>query len=94
MLNERVRKRLAGNRKTTPVTLRIPVDAVDSMKRIAPLKGLSGYQTLLKAYISEGLRRDEAEYLDDPMSRFAEVLRKKGVDPAVLESAVREVTRG
>lgn len=93
MLNDRVRKRLSTHRETTPVTLRIPRDVVDSMKRIAPLKGLSGYQTLLKAYISEGLRRDEAEYLDDPVSRFADVLRQKGVDPAVLESAAREITR-
>lgn len=44
------------------IPLRIPVDVVDSLKEISPWKGLSGYQTLLKAYISEGLRQDEAEY--------------------------------
>lgn len=39
--------------------MRIPVDVVESLKEIAPHKGLKGYQTLLKAYISEGLRKDE-----------------------------------
>ena len=50
MLNETLKKRLAKDRPGTSITLRIPVDAVDSLKAIAPLKGFSGYQTLLKAY--------------------------------------------
>jgi hypothetical protein len=33
-----------------------------SLKALVTAKGMSGYQTLLKSYISEGLRRDEAEY--------------------------------
>jgi len=38
----------------TSITLRIPTDVVESLKWIAPHKGFSGYQALLKAYISEG----------------------------------------
>ena len=34
----------------------------ESMKIIAPCKGFSGYQALLKSYISECLRRDEAQF--------------------------------
>jgi len=41
--------------------MRIPVDVVASLKQIAPHKGFTWYQTLLKSYISEGLRRDETE---------------------------------
>lgn len=59
MLNETLKKRLAKDRPVTSITLRIPVDVVDSLKAIAPHKGFSGYQTLLKSYISEGLRRDD-----------------------------------
>ena len=33
----------------TSITLRIPVDVVESLKAIAPRKGLTGYQALLKA---------------------------------------------
>ena len=56
-----VRQRLvAKDRLMTSITLRVPVDVVDSMKSIAEKRGFAGYQTLLKAYLSEGLRRDEA----------------------------------
>jgi predicted DNA binding CopG/RHH family protein len=60
MLSERLKSRLKKDRAMTSITLRIPVDVVESLKIIAPQRGLAGYQTLLKAYISEGLRLDEA----------------------------------
>ncbi|MFM8333058.1 MAG: hypothetical protein ACKN9T_15340 [Candidatus Methylumidiphilus sp.] len=62
MIPERLKKRLDKDRLMTSITLRMPVDVVDSLKEIAPRKGFCGYQALLKSYISEGLRRDEAEY--------------------------------
>src|SRR3546814_18211389 len=65
MLNDTLKRRLSRDRKMTSITLRIPQDVVDSMKAIAPVRGMSGYQTLLKSYISEGLRRDEAENLSE-----------------------------
>lgn len=55
-----VKTRLAKDRPMTSITLRIPVDVIDSMKSIAAERGFAGYQTLLKSYLSEGLRRDEA----------------------------------
>src|SRR3546814_1538516 len=92
MLNYTLKRRLARDRKITSITLRIPQDVVDSMKAIAPVRVMSGYQTLLKSYISEGLRRDEAEYLSaDATARLAEALKARGVDPKVVEQAVRDV---
>lgn len=61
MINERLRKRLKKDRPTTTITMRIPVDVVESLKAIAPTRSFTAYQTLLKSYISDGLRRDEAE---------------------------------
>jgi hypothetical protein len=90
MPNDRIRQRLAVPGAMTSITLRIPEDVVASMKAIAPLRGMAGYQTLLKAYISEGLRRDEAELLSDPARRLAEALRARGVDPELLEQALRD----
>lgn len=90
MPNDRIRQRLATARTMTSITMRIPEDVVASMKAIAPLRGMSGYQTLLKAYISEGLRRDEAELLSDPARRLAEALKARGVDPELLEQAIRD----
>jgi hypothetical protein len=71
MLNEKLKQRMLRDRPVTSITLRIPVDVVDSLKAIAPHKGYAGYQTLLKAYISEGLRRDETVYTSDAVERFA-----------------------
>lgn len=90
MLSERLKKRLSKDRPMTTITLRIPVDVVESMKEIAPLKGFSGYQTLLKSYVSEGLRRDEAQFAAGPMARLLEALKRRGVPEAVLEEATRE----
>jgi len=91
MLTDRLKKRLAKDRPMTTITLRIPVDVVESLKEIAPHKGLSGYQTLLKSYISEGLRRDEAEFSGGQTARLVEALKRRGVSEEVLEEAAREV---
>ena len=64
MLTERLKTRMDKDRPMTSITLRIPVDVVESMKAIAQSRGFSGYQTLFKAYISEGLRLDEARLID------------------------------
>lgn len=45
-------------RRTTPITIRMPVDVLEDLKRVAPLKGMSGYQPLIKFYVGQGLRED------------------------------------
>ncbi|WP_292974952.1 BrnT family toxin [Nitrosomonas sp.] len=91
MLSERLKKRLQKNRPMTSITLRIPVDVVESLKEIAPHKGFSGYQTLLKSYISEGLRRDEERYSGLSTARLIEALKKCGVSDAIIEEATRDL---
>ncbi len=91
MLTDRLKTRLQKDRAMTSITLRIPVDVVDSMKEIAPHKGFSGYQTLLKSYISEGLRNDEARYTLGATARLIEALKKRGVSEDVLAEAAREL---
>lgn len=91
MLSERLKSRLSKDRPMTAITLRIPVDVVESMKTIAPKRGFSGYQTLLKLYLSDGLRRDEAQFIIDPTSRLIDALKRRGVAPNVLEDAARDL---
>jgi len=91
MLSERIKKRLRPNRPSTTITLRIPVDVVDSLKAIAPAKGFIGYQTLLKSYISEGLRRDEAQMDSSTTQRLSKALKRRGVKEKVLRDAIAEV---
>lgn len=88
---ERIKSRLKKDRPMISVTVRIPVDVVESMKEIAPRKGLAGYQTLLKLYISNGLRQDEAQYSFGATARLIEALKKRGVSDAVLDDAAREL---
>lgn len=91
MLSDRLKKRLDKTRPMTSITLRVPVDVIDSMKAIAPQRGFSGYQALLKSYVSEGLRRDEAQFSSNVEARLIEALKKRGVPEDVLADAAREL---
>jgi len=47
-------QRLQKKRPMTMVSIRIPEDVIDDLKRLAPVLGFSGYQALIKAYIGPG----------------------------------------
>lgn len=79
------------DRPTTSITVRMPVDAIVFMEAIAPIKGLIGYQSLLKSCVSESLRRDEGQYLNTAEARVIEALKQCGVPDDVLENAAREL---
>ena len=66
----------------TTVTLRMPEDVVDDLKRLAPRLGFSGYQPLMRAYIGQGLRAD----LQLASASFAEAHR-------AIEREVRDACR-
>jgi hypothetical protein len=91
MLNERLKKRLRKDRASTTITMRIPVDVVESLKALAPHKGFTAYQTLLKSYISEGLRRDETRFDQSTAHKLAQVLKRRGVDEKVIDKALAEI---
>ena len=58
MPNKQLQKRLNKDRAMTDITLRMPVDVVGDLKKMAPLLGFSSYQALLKAYVGQELRED------------------------------------
>ena len=84
-------QRLQKNRPMKMVSLRIPEDVVEDLKRIAPLLGFTGYQALIKAYIGQGLRTD-MERLEGSVeiSTLIESLRKQGVKDEIISSALSE----
>jgi hypothetical protein len=84
-------QRLQKDRPMTMVSIRIPEDVIDDLKRVAPMLGFSGYQALIKAYIGQGLRTD-LERLENgvEVSALIESLRKKGVKDEVISSAIAE----
>ena len=60
MKSDKLRRRLDKNRTMVPVSIRIPEDVFEDLKRISPQLGFSGYQPLIRAYIGQGLRQDLA----------------------------------
>ncbi len=84
-------QRLQKDRPMTMVSIRIPEDVIEDLKRVAPMLGFSGYQALIKAYIGQGLRAD-LERLDNgvEISSLIESLKKKGVKEEIISSAIAE----
>jgi hypothetical protein len=75
----------------TMVSIRIPEDVIDDLKRVAPLLGFSGYQALIKAYIGQGLRADLERLKGSvEVSALIESLRRQGVEEKVILSAMSE----
>ncbi len=88
---ETLKKRLNKNRSMTTVTMRLPEDVVEDLKRVAPLLGFSGYQPLARAYIGQGLRADLERLENDTVSALVESLKRHGVSNEVLQEALSEV---
>ncbi|MCA9897413.1 MAG: hypothetical protein H6654_16490 [Ardenticatenaceae bacterium] len=88
---DKLKAKLQLNRKKVMVSIRMPEDVVEDLKRIAPLLGFSGYQPLMRAYIGQGLRADLARLGEETeLSRLVESLRRQGVNEDVLVTAVAE----
>lgn len=91
MKTEALKKRLDKNRPMTTITIRIPEDAIEDLKRIAPLLGFSGYQPLIRAYIGQGLRADLERLEGDTVSALIASLKRRGVSDEVIHEALSEV---
>ena len=75
-----------------PVSIRMPEDVIDDLKRIAPQLGFSGYQPLIRAYIGQGLRQDLQRLENNPgLESFVKSLQNHGVDSKTIEQAMADV---
>lgn len=90
---ETLRKRLDKNRPMTSITIRIPEDVIEDLKRVAPLLGFSGYQPLVRAYLGQGLRTDLERLEGDTVSALIASLKRHGVNDEVIQEALSEVTQ-
>jgi hypothetical protein len=92
MKSNELKKRLQKDRSMIPVSIRMPEDVVDDLKRVAPQLGFSGYQPLIRAYVGQGLRTDLARLENTPeLDTFIERLRRKGVDDKVIAEAMSDI---
>src|ERR1700730_13135986 len=87
---ELIMRRLRKNRAMSSVTLRMPEDVVEDLKRVAPTLGFAGYQPLIRAYIGKGLRIDLARLDEGSVPRLIASLKPKGVADSLIQQALAE----
>ena len=90
-MNERIQKRLQKARPMISISLRIPEAVIEDLKAIAPTLGFSGYQSLIRAYLGQGLRKDLARLENDQMKLVVASLLRHGVNEQVIAEAIAEV---
>jgi hypothetical protein len=89
---ETLKKRLDKNRPMTAVTIRMPEDVVEDLKRLAPKLGFSGYQPLIRAYVGQGLRDDLERIENDAVTALIASLKRRGVSDDLIAEALSEVS--
>ncbi len=94
MKAEALKKRLDRNRPMTSVTIRMPDDVVEDLKRLAPLLGFSGYQPLIRAYVGQGMRADLKRLDADKIAALVYSLKRRGVSESLIEDALEEAKDG
>ena len=87
---EQLRKRLKKQRPMTTISMRFPEDVLEDLKRVAPLRGFSGYQPLIRAYVGQGLRTDLERLENDSVTALVESLKRRGVSTEILQEALDE----
>lgn len=89
-----LRKRLRKERPMTTISMRMPEDVIEELKRVAPRLGFSGYQPLIRAYVGQGLRADLERFEKQPkIEPLLRILRQHGVSEKVITSALVEARR-
>jgi cobalamin biosynthesis Co2+ chelatase CbiK len=87
----KLKKRLDPKRSMSTIAMRIPDDLIADLKRVAPHKGFSGYQPLIRAYIGQGLREDLSTLDSKPeITKLIKSLKKQGVTESALTKAMIE----
>ncbi len=90
---EQLKTRLNKQRPMTTISMRFPMDVLEDLKRVAPLRGFSGYQPLIRAYVGQGLRADLERLEQDPVTALVESLKRHGVSEKILQEALAEVVQ-
>jgi len=78
-------------RATEPVTITIPKDTLDSLKKVAASRDMS-VEALLKFYIGQGLRQDAAKLFSDRvLETTAQVLARHIQSEEEISAIIREI---
>lgn len=78
-------------RATTTVPLNIPSDTLEELQQVAANRDMS-VEALLKLYIGQGLRHDNAQrFADRVLELTAQVLARHGQSQEQVDAIVREI---
>jgi hypothetical protein len=95
-MSERIKRNMQSEKPMTLISLRLPEHVIDDLKEVAPTLGFGGYQALIRAYISNGLRRHLAELeagraKDSTVEEFSRRLKARGVSARAIREAAEEM---
>ena len=95
-MTDRIKRNMQPDKPMTLISLRLPDHVIDDLKEVAPSFGFSGYQALIRAYISNGLRKHLAELEalranDSTVEEFSRRLIAHGVPEHAIEQAAAEM---
>ena len=86
---ERIQKRMVKDPPMALISMHMRQHMIDELKEIASAKGFTGYQGLIRYYISQGARQD-IEELDTPkLDNIARTLKAQGVSKKVIDQALQ-----
>ena len=77
----------------TVVSMQFPADVIEDLERVAPLRGVTGYQPLIRAYVGQGLRVDLERLDADPVSALVDSLKRHGVSEAIIREALTDAAQ-
>ena len=89
-MRERLKLHIQPDRPMMTISLRMPEDAIEDLKEIAPMLGFTGYQPLMRSYIGQGLRKDLEHLEGSQLQAVTERLRKHGVSDEHISAAIAE----
>ncbi len=95
-MTERIKRNMEADKPMTLISLRLPKHVIDDLKEVAPSLGFGGYQALIRAYISNGLRKHLAEReaqraKDRTVEEFSRRLVARGVSEQTVREAAAEI---
>ncbi len=78
-----------SNNAMSMISLRLPKETIAELKRVAPLLGFSGYQPLIRAYITQALHKDIAR-IEHRKSEFVYRMEQSEVGDEMKHKSVAE----
>jgi uncharacterized protein YoaH (UPF0181 family) len=95
-MSERIKRNMQPDKPMTLISLRLPDHVIEDLKEVAHTLGFGGYQTLIRAYISNGLRKNLAEReaqraKDSTVEEFSRRLMAHGVPEQAIQDVAAEM---